>query len=65
MKFGELLCMISYSQIIHFSALKPTVKKILSLKILIFYTTTAQVEVKRGCHSQMLKRTPLTSQNLN
>jgi hypothetical protein len=39
MTFLDSLGMISYSHILHFIALKPTVKKILSIKISIFYTS--------------------------
>jgi len=37
--FLDYLGMISYLQIIHFIALEPTVKKIFSMKISIFYTS--------------------------
>jgi hypothetical protein len=39
MTFLHSLGMTSYSQIIHLIALKPTVKKILSIKISIFHTS--------------------------
>jgi hypothetical protein len=39
MTFLDLLGMTSYSQIVHFIALEQTVKKILSIKISIFYTS--------------------------
>jgi hypothetical protein len=38
-KFLDSLGMNSYSQINHFIALEPTIKKILSIKISIFYTS--------------------------
>jgi hypothetical protein len=38
-QFLDFLGMTSYSQIKHFIALEPTVKKILSIKISIFYTS--------------------------
>ena len=37
--FLDSLGMISYLQIIHFIALEPTVQKIFSMKISIFYTS--------------------------
>jgi hypothetical protein len=37
--FSDSLGMTSYLQIIHFIALRPTVKKILSIKISNFYTS--------------------------
>jgi hypothetical protein len=37
--FLDSLGMISYLQIIHFIAIEPTVKRILSIKISIFYTS--------------------------
>jgi hypothetical protein len=58
MTFFDSKGMTSYSQIIHFIALEPTVKEILSInKIFLYFSSleaaTAKVLVTRRCHSQI------------